>query len=202
MLFVIYEICEIEKTEKLLANQGSSCRTTRKRIQSSFTDLPENQSPMPAETCPLNNGDQTSQIFKGVASQAREKTPDLSELKFEAKSSKDGAWYDVDIFLTHRFLSSGEVEVQVRFVGYGAEDDEWVNAKKAVREHSECNKVAIGNLVLWLQERRDQSVYYDAHVVKIDWKMHDIRGCRCLFLIRYNHDNSEASNFSSSYWLD
>lgn len=23
--------------------------------------------------------------------------------------------------------------------------------------------------------------------------MHDIRGCRCLFLVRYNHDNTEAS---------
>ncbi|KAE8656588.1 Protein SAWADEE [Hibiscus syriacus] len=162
----------------------------------SFTDTPENQSPMPAETCPLNNGHQTSQNFEGVDSQAGEKTPDLSELKFEAKSSKDGACYDVDIFVTHRFLSSGEV---VRFVGYGAEDDEWVNVKKEVRErsipfeHSECNQVAIGNLVLCLQERRDQPVYYDAHVLKIDRKMHDIRGCRCLFVIRYNHDNSEAS---------
>ncbi|PPR88158.1 hypothetical protein GOBAR_AA32529 [Gossypium barbadense] len=133
------------------------------------------------------------------------KIPDLSELKFEAKSSKDGAWYDVDMFLTHRFLSSGEAEVRVRFVGFGAEDDEWVNVKKAVRErsipfeHSECNKVTIGDLVLCLQERRDQSIYYDAHVVKIERKTHDIRGCRCLFLIRYNHDNSEIPATSKEY---
>lgn len=26
--------------------------------------------------------------------------------------------------------------------------------------------------------------------------MHDIRGCRCLFLVRYDHDNTEASHFS------
>ncbi|KAE8705403.1 Leucine-rich repeat protein kinase family protein [Hibiscus syriacus] len=77
-----------------------------------------------------------------------------------------------------------KADVQVRFVRYEAEDDEWVNVKKAVREqsisfeHSECNKVSIGNLVLCLQERRDQSNYYDAHVVKIDWKMQDIRGCK------------------------
>ncbi|KAK8581958.1 hypothetical protein V6N12_072158 [Hibiscus sabdariffa] len=147
----------------------------------SFTDTPKNQSPIP-ETSPSNNEHQSSQTLEGVASQAGEKIPDLSELKFEAKSCKDGAWYDVDMFLTHRFLSSGEAEVRVRFVGYGAEDDEWVNVKKAVRErsipfeHSECNKVAVGDLVLCLQERRDQSIYYDAHVVKIDRKKHDIRG--------------------------
>ncbi|KAL4333796.1 hypothetical protein GQ457_07G044820 [Hibiscus cannabinus] len=162
----------------------------------SFTGTPKNQSPIP-ETSPPNNEHQSSQTLEGVASQAGEKIPDLSELKFEAKSCKDGAWYDVDMFLTHRFLSSGEAEVRVRFVGYGADDDEWVNVKKAVRErsipfeHSECNKVAVGDLVLCLQERRDQSIYYDAHVVKIDRKKHDIRGCRCLFLIRYNHDNTE-----------
>ncbi|KAE8731706.1 NADP-malic enzyme 4 [Hibiscus syriacus] len=44
----------------------------------SFTDTPENQALMPAETCPLNNGHQTSQNFEGVDSQAGEKTPDLS----------------------------------------------------------------------------------------------------------------------------
>ncbi|GLT85453.1 hypothetical protein SLE2022_036430 [Rubroshorea leprosula] len=128
-----------------------------------------------------------------------EKVPDLSELEFEARSSKDGAWYDVETFLAHTFLSSGEAEVQVRFVGFGAEEDEWVNVKKAVRvrsipfEHSECHKVKVGDLVLCLQERRDQAIYYDAHVIEIEKKMHDIRGCRCVFLIRYDHDNTEAS---------
>ncbi|TKY74531.1 SAWADEE HOMEODOMAIN-like 2 [Spatholobus suberectus] len=33
---------------------------------------------------------------------------DPSELEFEARSSKDGAWYDVEAFLAHRFLSTGE----------------------------------------------------------------------------------------------
>ncbi|MBA0668821.1 hypothetical protein Goklo_001699, partial [Gossypium klotzschianum] len=73
-------------------------------------------------------------------------------------------------------------EVRVRFVGFGAEEDEWVNVKKAVRgrsipfEHSECCKVMVGGLVLCLQERRDQSIYYDAHVLEIERKTHDIRG--------------------------
>ncbi|XVE53758.1 hypothetical protein DITRI_Ditri03aG0028400 [Diplodiscus trichospermus] len=162
----------------------------------SLNETSKNQSRIP-ETCPLNNGHQSSQILKGVLSNAGEKVPDLSDLEFEAKSSKDGAWYDVEMFLTHRFLSSGEAEVLVRFVGFGAEEDEWVNVKKAVRErsipfeHSECHKLTVGDLVLCLQERRDQSIYYDAHILEIERKTHDIRGCRCLFLIRYDHDNSE-----------
>ncbi|XVF89155.1 hypothetical protein PTKIN_Ptkin19aG0107500 [Pterospermum kingtungense] len=162
----------------------------------SLNGTSKNQCRIP-EICPLNNGHQSSEILRGVVSNVGEKVPDLSELEFEAKSSKDGAWYDVDMFLTHRVLSSGEAEVRVRFIGFGAEEDEWVNVKKAVRErsipfeHSECHKVKVGDLVLCLQERRDQSIYYDAHVLDIERKMHDIRGCRCLFLIKYDHDSSE-----------
>ncbi|KAK6273923.1 hypothetical protein POUND7_011006 [Theobroma cacao] len=162
----------------------------------SLTDTSKHKSKIP-ETCPLNDGHQSTQILKGVVSKVGGKVPDLSELEFEAKSSKDGAWYDVDNFLTHRFLGSGEAEVRVRFVGFGAEEDEWVNVKKAVRErsipfeHTECDKVKVGDLVLCLQERRDQAIYYDAHIIEIERKMHDIRGCRCLFFIRYEHDGSE-----------
>ncbi|PIN24701.1 hypothetical protein CDL12_02557 [Handroanthus impetiginosus] len=125
------------------------------------------------------------------------KTEDLSRLEFEARSSKDGAWYDVDTFLSHRFLSSGETEVCVRYVGFGTEEDEWVNARDSVRErsvamdHSECHKVKVGDLVVCFQERQDQARYYDAHVIEIQRRWHDIRGCRCLFLIRYGHDNTE-----------
>ncbi|XVF89156.1 hypothetical protein PTKIN_Ptkin19aG0107600 [Pterospermum kingtungense] len=146
----------------------------------SLNGTSKNQCRIP-EICPLNNGHQSSEILRGVVSNVGEKVPDLSELEFEAKSSKDGAWYDVDMFLTHRVLSSGEAEVRVRFIGFGAEEDEWVNVKKAVRErsipfeHSECHKVKVGDLVLCLQERRDQSIYYDAHVLDIERKMHDIR---------------------------
>ncbi|XP_065850326.1 protein SAWADEE HOMEODOMAIN HOMOLOG 1-like [Euphorbia lathyris] len=132
-----------------------------------------------------------------VDSSKGDEAPDLSELEFEARSSKDGAWYDVDTFLSHRFLPSGEAEVHVRFVGFGAEEDEWVNIKSAVRErsvpleHSECKNVQIGDLVCCFQERRDQAIYYDAHVIEIEKRVHDIRGCRCLFSIRYDHDNTE-----------
>ncbi|GMQ03485.1 hypothetical protein CsSME_00049268 [Camellia sinensis var. sinensis] len=173
-------------------------------VQSWFQDkqqaypLKDASSPIPPEklsvvpvVCPLNKADEKPQASKG------DKVPDLSELEFEARSSKDGAWYDVDMFLNHRFLSSGEAEVHVRFIGFGSEEDEWVNVKKAIRErslpleHSECGKLKVGDLVLCFQERRDQARYYDAHVVEIQRRMHDIRGCRCLFLIRYDHDNTE-----------
>lgn len=122
---------------------------------------------------------------------------DVSRLEFEARSSKDGAWYDVDTFLSYRFLSSGELEVHARFVGFGAEEDEWVNVRDSVRvrsiglEHSECDKVKVGDLVVCFQERQNQARYYDARVVEIQRRWHDIRGCRCLFLIKYAHDNIE-----------
>lgn len=134
---------------------------------------------------------------KEDSSKAGEKVTDLSDLEFEARSSKDGAWYDVDAFVAHRFLGAGEVEVRVRFVGFGAEEDEWVKVKNAVRqrsiplEHSECHNVKVGDLVLCFQEKRDQAIYYDAHVIEIQRRLHDIRGCRCLFLLRYDHDSTE-----------
>ncbi|XAR69288.1 hypothetical protein NMG60_11000819 [Bertholletia excelsa] len=155
----------------------------------SSPNSPKNFSVVP-EACP-NKTEASPQASKG------EKVPDLSDLEFEARSSKDGAWYDVDRFITHRFLSSGEPEVRVRYVGFGAEEDEWVNVKRAIRErslpleHSECGKLRVGDLVLCFQETREQARYYDAHIIEILRRMHDIRGCRCLFLIQYDHDQTK-----------
>ncbi|OWM86594.1 hypothetical protein CDL15_Pgr015629 [Punica granatum] len=219
---------EIEKLEKLLEESGSEtttrafCRKIATRfncsaaragkppvnwteVQSWFLDRRQDRDRKPASSVdlhqdlsvlpgslPLNKVHGDSEVPEGL------KVPDLSEVEFEAKSSKDGAWYDVDMFLAHRFLSSGEAEVLVRFTGFGAEEDEWVNIKKAIRErsvpleHWECHKLKVGDFILCFQERRDQAIYYDAHIVEIGRRMHDIRGCRCLFLIRYDHDNSEA----------
>lgn len=137
----------------------------------------KNESEIPAN-CSTDRTNENSQTPKG------QKIADLSELEFEAKSSTDGAWYDVDTFLGHRFLDSDEVEVLVRFVGFGAEEDEWINVKKGIRqrsvplENSECHKVKVGDLLLCFQERRDHAIYYDAHVIGIQRRMHDIRGCR------------------------
>ncbi|KAI4376961.1 hypothetical protein MLD38_014662 [Melastoma candidum] len=150
---------------------------------------PKNDAVAP-EAFPSNKVNKDSHAPKG-------QEDDLSQLEFEAKSSKDGAWYDVDMFLAHRFLDDDDIEIRVRFIGFGSEEDEWVNLKKSVRprsipfENSECQQVKVGDPVLCFQERRDQAIYYDARVLEIQRKVHDIRGCRCLFLIRYDHDNRE-----------
>lgn len=126
-----------------------------------------------------------------------EKVSEEVEMEFEARSSRDAAWYDVSTFLAHRVLSSGEVEVRVRYDGFGSEEDEWVNVRKAVRERSipmessECWKVKEGDIVLCFREKDEAANYFDAHVVQVERKMHDIRGCRCIFLVRYDHDQTE-----------
>ncbi|KFK39173.1 hypothetical protein AALP_AA3G209800 [Arabis alpina] len=122
---------------------------------------------------------------------------DNSYLEFEAKSARDGAWYDVEAFLAHRNLDTGDPEVQVRFLGFEVEEDEWINVKKHVRqrslpcEASECVAVLAGDLVLCFQEGKDQALYYDAIVLDAQRRRHDVRGCRCRFLVRYSHDQAE-----------
>ncbi|KAI3974366.1 hypothetical protein MKX01_031035 [Papaver californicum] len=118
-------------------------------------------------------------------------------MEFEARSSRDGAWYDVAAFISHRMFETGDPEVRVRFAGFGAEEDEWINVRKHVRqrslpcEASECVAVLAGDLILCFQEGKDQALYYDAHVLDAQRRRHDVRGCRCRFLVRYDHDQAE-----------
>ncbi|KAJ0880375.1 putative transcription factor homeobox-WOX family [Helianthus annuus] len=122
---------------------------------------------------------------------------DNSQMEFEAKSARDGAWYDVSTFISHRSLETGDPEVFVRFAGFGAEEDEWVNVRKNVRqrslpcEASECVAVLPADLILCFQEGKEQALYFDAHVLDAQRRRHDVRGCRCRFLVRYDHDQSE-----------
>ncbi|KAJ4718047.1 Protein SAWADEE HOMEODOMAIN like [Melia azedarach] len=98
-----------------------------------------------------SNEPETSEKPKGCS------ISELKELAFEAKSSKDDAWYDVASFLTYRVTCAGDLEVRVRFSGFNNTEDEWVNVKTAVRERSiplepsECQKVEVGDLVLCYQ---------------------------------------------------
>uniref|UniRef100_A0A8I6XEJ6 SAWADEE domain-containing protein n=1 Tax=Hordeum vulgare subsp. vulgare TaxID=112509 RepID=A0A8I6XEJ6_HORVV len=146
------------------------------------------------DTSISNNEDALS---PDLPKETTDKVPEFEDLQFEAKSSKDSAWYDVALFLAHRKTSLGEVEVRVRFVGYGAEEDEWVNVRKAVRqqsiplESSECRSIVKGDLVLCFKESNDEALHFDAHIVDVQWKQHDIRGCRCLFTVEYDHDQSQ-----------
>ncbi|CAL5196746.1 unnamed protein product [Lathyrus oleraceus] len=88
-------------------------------------------------------------------------------------------------------------EVLVRFSGFGKEEDEWINVRKHVRprslpcESSECVAVLAGDLILCFQEGKEQALYFDAHVLDAQRRRHDVRGCRCRFLVRYDHDQSE-----------
>ncbi|EYU44985.1 hypothetical protein ABFS82_13G070100 [Erythranthe guttata] len=122
---------------------------------------------------------------------------DSSQMEFEAKSARDGAWYDVTSFLSHRSLDTGDPEALVRFAGFGPEEDEWVNIRKHVRqrslpcESSECVAVLPTDLILCFQEGKEQALYFDAHVLDAQRRRHDVRGCRCRFLVRYDHDQSE-----------
>ncbi|TKY66468.1 SAWADEE HOMEODOMAIN-like 2 [Spatholobus suberectus] len=124
-------------------------------------------------------------------------TPENSVMEFEAKSGRDGAWYDVAAFLSHRYLETTDPEVLVRFAGFGPEEDEWINIRKHVRprslpcESSECVVVIPGDLILCFQEGKEQALYFDAHVLDAQRRRHDVRGCRCRFLVRYDHDQSE-----------
>lgn len=118
-------------------------------------------------------------------------------IEFEAKSARDGAWYDVAAFLSQRLFETGEPEVRVRFSGFGAEEDEWINVRKCVRQRSlpceatECVAVLPGDLILCFQEGKEQALYFDARVLDAQRRRHDVRGCRCRFLVRYDHDSSE-----------
>ncbi|KAK7317729.1 hypothetical protein RJT34_02198 [Clitoria ternatea] len=124
-------------------------------------------------------------------------TLENSVMEFEAKSGRDGAWYDVANFISHRYLETSDPEVLVRFAGFGPEEDEWINVRRNVRprslpcESSECVAVLPGDLILCFQEGKEQALYFDAHVLDAQRRRHDVRGCRCRFLVRYDHDQSE-----------
>ncbi|KAG8380013.1 hypothetical protein BUALT_Bualt07G0149400 [Buddleja alternifolia] len=129
---------------------------------------------------------------------------ELQNLRFEARSAKDYAWFDVGSFLNYRVLSSGEVVVRVRFAGFGKDEDEWVSVKRAVRERSiplepeECDKVNVGDLVLCFREAENHALYGDAYIVEIERKLHDSNGCTCIFVVRYDFDNIEVLNLDFS----
>uniref|UniRef100_A0A453Q869 Homeobox domain-containing protein n=1 Tax=Aegilops tauschii subsp. strangulata TaxID=200361 RepID=A0A453Q869_AEGTS len=130
-------------------------------------------------------------------SQSGNTSSDGGLVQLEAKSPRNGAWYDVAAIQSCRFSETGEQEVQVWFSGFGAEEEEWINVCKSVRLRSlpciatECVGVLPGDLILCYQEGKEQALYFDAHILQVERRTHDIRGCRCSFLVRYDHDHSE-----------
>ncbi|KAK3133148.1 hypothetical protein QOZ80_6AG0532980 [Eleusine coracana subsp. coracana] len=149
---------------------------------------------LPLDTSVSNN---ENEVSPNSLEESKDKVPELEELEFEAKSSKDSAWYDIAHFMAHRTNKAGEVEVRVRFEGFGADEDEWVNVKRSIRqrsiplESSQCRSISEGDLVLCFKEGNEDALHFDAHIVEIQRKQHDIRGCRCVFLVEYDHDSSQ-----------
>ncbi|KAI5571271.1 hypothetical protein POPTR_011G097500v4 [Populus trichocarpa] len=178
------------------------------RAKSNKTPMKLNITPMPRDDLVAARGlsQQVAAPIPGAvpattpassAAGAGRATSENSYMEFEAKSARDGAWYDVGTFLSHRYLDKGEPEVLVRFAGFGPDEDEWLNVCRQVRqrslpcEASECVAVLPGDLILCFQEGKDQALYFDAHVLDAQRRRHDVRGCRCRFLVRYDHDQSE-----------
>ncbi|CAA2938700.1 SAWADEE HOMEODOMAIN HOMOLOG 2 isoform X1 [Olea europaea subsp. europaea] len=159
---------------------------------------PQTSQTQPAPSTPVKNMPQVPHPITAPSGQSAGKNAsDSSQMEFEAKSARDGAWYDVATFLSHRSLETSDLEVLVRFSGFGPEEDEWVNVLKNVRqrslpcESSECAAVLQGDLILCFQEGKEQALYFDARVLDAQRRRHDVRGCRCRFLVRYEHDQSE-----------
>ncbi|XP_008462434.1 protein SAWADEE HOMEODOMAIN HOMOLOG 1-like isoform X1 [Cucumis melo] len=131
------------------------------------------------------------------------KATDLSELAFEAFSSRDHAWLQMHKLrhcfstVVYHYETTGKKDARVRYAGFGKDEDEWVNVARGVRdrsiplESSECYRVKVGDLVLCFRERQDHALYFDAYVVEIQRRLHDIGGCRCIFVVRYEHDHYE-----------
>ncbi|XP_049402248.1 protein SAWADEE HOMEODOMAIN HOMOLOG 2 isoform X3 [Solanum stenotomum] len=160
--------------------------------------MPQAPQPIPAPQATVRTISQVPQPLPAPSVQSVGRSAsDNTQMEFEAKSARDGAWYDVSSFLSHRSVENGDPEVLVRFAGFGAEEDEWVNVRMHVRqrslpcESSECVAVLPGDLILCFQEGKEQALYYDAHVLDAQRRRHDVRGCRCRFLVRYDHDQSE-----------
>ncbi|XP_076920007.1 protein SAWADEE HOMEODOMAIN HOMOLOG 1-like [Bidens hawaiensis] len=142
----------------------------------------------------LSKAQAAVEIPKKPKAQRVEETADLI---FEALSAKDCAWYDVAAFLTFRVMYTGELEVRVRFSGFGHDQDEWVNVRNAVRERSiplvasECHTVKVGDHVLCYKANEDHALYSDAHVLRIERQLHDKEDCTCTFVVRFEYDNAE-----------
>ncbi|XP_057437279.1 protein SAWADEE HOMEODOMAIN HOMOLOG 1-like [Lotus japonicus] len=123
----------------------------------------------------------------------------FADLHFEEVTSTD--WSPLqDINSTKvmdTMLNDETLEVLVRYVGFGKVEDEWVNVKNEMRERSiplepsECPKVKDGDLVLCFLERGDYGLYFDARVVRIQMRLHDATDYKCIFTVRFLHDNSE-----------
>ncbi|CAA7028618.1 unnamed protein product [Microthlaspi erraticum] len=218
--FTLAEIVDMENLYKELGDQSlhkDFCQTvassfsfsvnrkgkpsiTWEQVQSWFQEKLKQQNQADFKTKPsppLQIADLSNLSDANSVPKRKGKASDLMDLAFEAKSERDDAWYDVAYFRTYRTLSNGELEARVRFSGFDNQHDEWLNVKRSVRERSipvepsECGRVKVGDLLLCFEETEDQALYRDAYVVNIQRGVHDHKRCNCVFLVRFDGDNTE-----------
>ncbi|XP_027336698.1 protein SAWADEE HOMEODOMAIN HOMOLOG 1-like isoform X3 [Abrus precatorius] len=134
---------EIAKHFSSSSNCAAKTPLSWQQVQQWFKNKEKESQDNLSDSCNLENG------HKSTSSSKVKPDVDLSDLAFEARSSKDFAWHDIAMFLNHRVMSTGELE------------------------------------------REDYALYCDAHVVKIERRIHDPTECRCSFIVRYIHDNTE-----------
>eukprot|EP00271_Cylindrocystis_brebissonii_P006526 TRINITY_DN19301_c0_g1_i1.p1 TRINITY_DN19301_c0_g1~~TRINITY_DN19301_c0_g1_i1.p1 ORF type:complete len:411 (+),score=56.58 TRINITY_DN19301_c0_g1_i1:235-1467(+) len=153
-------------------------------VQQQTTKFP-GQPPPSGPAATLGKGS----VLLGNAQSGYEMPPNM---EFEARSSREGAWYDVEACSGQRTNEQGET-----FAGFTEEECEWVNAKTSIRQRSlpceanECVCILPKDLVLCFQEANEQALYFDAEVLDVQRRRHDVRGCRCRFWVRYRHDGGE-----------
>lgn len=49
-------------------------------------------------------------------------------------------------------------------------------------------------LMAYLQERENQAVYRDAHVIEVQRRLHNVGACMCVFVVRYDDDDNTEVN--------
>lgn len=54
------------------------------------------------------------------------------------------------------------------------------------------NDSELFNSFLLVQEGSEQALYFDADILDVQRRRHDVRGCRCRFWVRYRHDQTEV----------
>uniref|UniRef100_A0A0E0A9T5 SAWADEE domain-containing protein n=1 Tax=Oryza glumipatula TaxID=40148 RepID=A0A0E0A9T5_9ORYZ len=110
---------------------------------------------------PAASGDHKWAFARSSVQKSVKNSLEGGQLEFEAKSVRDGAWK----------------------YGFDFLDLELGTTNGLMSVH------VCGNVLI--HEGKHQALYFDAHVLDAQKRRHDARGCRCRFLVCYDHDDSE-----------
>ncbi|KAL2326758.1 hypothetical protein Fmac_020185 [Flemingia macrophylla] len=193
---------EVAEMEAILQehNNAMPARNVLTTLAEKFSESPDRKGKITIQMKQVSNWFQNKR--HAIRSKSRQLLQDYSAPvrsvpQQPTAASTPGRMYDVGAFLSYRSLENSDPEVLVRFPAFQPGEEEWINIRKHVRPRSlpcvpsDCVLVIPGDLVLCFQEDKEQALYFDAHVLDVQRRRHDVRGCRCRFLVRYYHDQSE-----------